>query len=253
MLKGSTLGWTGFKEACPPGSRSGGGLDGGSFRRCARCWRTPRTRHDGAYQRGDGRTFTVAVVWCRFRVSRGVCVECLGALCAWKTAAARRQSCGSVQRLSAGENAGAAAAGRPACVVQVTDQQRLSRPRFCVNASFLSRLKPPSTLCLRLAVFSADYRAFWQPWPVPKKHGRSAESPSAARRASVQPAPLEGYGDSRGSSVATRKTSGRGNARSGTYRLQSPEKGCSLTSARWKKLFILWSREVVVRLRCATF
>lgn len=40
-----------------------------------------------------------------------------------------------------------------------------------------------------------------------KKHGCSAESPSAARRATVQSAPLEGYGDSRGCSVANRKTS----------------------------------------------
>lgn len=50
-----------------------------------------------------------------------------------------------------------------------------------------------------------------------KKHGCSAESPNAARRASVQSVPLEGYGDSRGCSVASRKASGRENTRSDTF------------------------------------
>ena len=39
---------------------------------------------------------------------------------------------------------------------------------------------------------------FDEPWPVPRKHGCSAESPTAARRASVLSAPLEAHGDSRG-------------------------------------------------------
>ena len=46
-----------------------------------------------------------------------------------------------------------------------------------------------------------------------KKHGCSAESPTAARRASVQSVPLEAHGDSRGCSVASTGASGRENTR----------------------------------------
>lgn len=46
---------------------------------------------------------------------------------------------------------------------------------------------------------------FAQPWPGAGEHGRSADSPTAARRVSARVLPLDAYGGRRGCSVATRK------------------------------------------------
>lgn len=56
---------------------------------------------------------------------------------------------------SAGENAGAAAAGRPACVFQVTDEQRVSRLCFTPPRSFLQKgLLAVSSRALTIVIFT---------------------------------------------------------------------------------------------------
>ncbi|CAJ1070244.1 Hypothetical predicted protein [Xyrichtys novacula] len=116
----------------------------------------------------------------------------------------------------AGENAGAAAAGRPACVFQVADQQRLSLRCFAPSRAFLHEIFNPTALVstvrghyLPFVVTFTEQCGFLTTVAGTEKHGRSAESPNAARRAPVQSVPLEGYGDSRGCSVETSEASGR--------------------------------------------
>lgn len=145
---------------------------------------------------------------------------------------------------SAGENAGAAAAGRPACAFQVTDEPRRIPP------SVLTPPAGPPPLKNLTAVFhitlAVIIRAFGRvrdrlaggltATAGAKKHGCSAESPNAARRASVQSAPLEACRNSRGSSAATGTTSGRENARNGAFRLYMSKKATFFTLACREKV-----------------
>lgn len=110
-----------------------------------------------------------------------------------------------------GENAGAAAARRPVCTFQVAAIIPSSfRPHFSAicptNRTVPSKHDPPDARETHLATFiDRAGTAFAQPWPGAGKHGRSADSPTAACRASALVLPLDAYGDRRGCSVATRK------------------------------------------------
>lgn len=92
--------------------------------------------------------------------------------------------------------------------------------RLCLSSHRLAAVIPPmfshhlalfSTKCTLIAVYTSSsvhylrltrlttkYGWFLTTVAGTKKHGCSAESPSAARRASVQYAPLEAYANSRG-------------------------------------------------------
>lgn len=69
-----------------------------------------------------------------------------------------------------------------------------------------SKHDPPDARETHLATFiDRAGTVFAQPWPGAGKHGRSADSPTAACRASALVLPRDAYGDRRGCSVATRK------------------------------------------------
>lgn len=110
-----------------------------------------------------------------------------------------------------GENAGAAAALRPACTFQVAAIIPSSfRPDFLRHFSHkpirASKHDRHDALGTHLAPFiDRALTVFAQPWPGAGKHGRSADSPTAACRASALVLPPEAYDDGRGSFVATRK------------------------------------------------
>lgn len=78
---------------------------------------------------------------------------------------------------------------------------------FCTKCNLCVLYATLNTHYLRVTRLKTKHGWFLTTVAGTKKHGCSAESPSAACRASVQYAPLEGYVDSRGCCVASRKTS----------------------------------------------
>lgn len=110
-----------------------------------------------------------------------------------------------------GENAGAAAARRPvSCLSSRRYYPFVVSPPFLRHFSHelnrASKHDPADAFGTHFAPFIDQARtAFAQPWPGAGKHGCSADSPTAACRASTLVLPRDAYGDRRGCSVATRK------------------------------------------------
>lgn len=218
-----------FKEARPPGSLSGEGLDGESFRRCVSERTTdteisPRRLSNTTKQRCNDHLYIVAVVSVSYPGELNLCMVFYGCKCVGKIAEARRGSCGSIQRLSLPE--------------KMPGLQQPGGPPVCLSSHRLATVIPAmfhtiSSICtqkcnnivsyISVSRHSLTFRGVIDRISMvlttvagTKKHGCSAESPIAARRAAVQSAPLEGYGDSRGLSVATREAFSRENTRHNT-------------------------------------
>lgn len=150
------------------------------------------------------------------------CLSC-GSICV-KIAEARSVRCGSIQRLSLPEKMpGLQLPGGPPVSFKsptshgypfnVSHHLFHFSKRICLSVLY----EALSGIILTFSGVINRVRWVLTTMAVTKKHGCSAESPDAARRASVQSVPLDGYGDSRGCSVATRKPSGRENACNNTF------------------------------------
>ncbi len=135
-----------LRKLVRPAVAAEGGLDGESFRRCVSWWRTPKYLHDGL-----SKSLKPTPRWAHSRCSGrfvshpgefNLCTVIWGCSCV-KIAEARKCLLWlNTKAFFAGENAGAAAAGRPACVFQVADQPRLSLQCFTPFRPFTHQTEP---------------------------------------------------------------------------------------------------------------